>query len=71
MVKMFPTVDRAVALQQIKEINALIVDPASKDKGLGYLRDDRMRSTTAFVDKAFGLSGKVKADDLYTNALLN
>jgi NitT/TauT family transport system substrate-binding protein len=70
MVKMFPTVDRAVALQQIKEINTLIVDPQARDRGLGYLRDDRIQSTVAFVDKAFTLNGKVKPEDIYTDALL-
>ena len=67
MVKQFPTVDRNVGLQQIREINALIVDPNARDKPLGYLRQDRMASTEAFVDKAFGLNGKVKATDLYTD----
>jgi len=67
MVKQFPTVDRNVGLQQIREINALIVDPNARDKPLGYLRQDRMASTDAFVDKAFGLNGKVKATDLYTD----
>ncbi len=29
-----------------------------------------MRSTVQFVDKAFGLNGKVKPQDTYTNDLL-
>ncbi|MFO1303058.1 MAG: ABC transporter substrate-binding protein [Burkholderiales bacterium] len=70
MVKAYPTVDRAVALQQIKDINVLVSDPQAKDKGLGYMRDDRMNATAQFVDKAFALNGKVKAQDVYTNALL-
>lgn len=70
MLKAYPTVDRAVALQQIKEINALIVDAQAKDRGLGHLRDERIRSTVQFVDKAFGLGGKVKAEDIYTNDML-
>lgn len=70
MVKSFPTVDRAVALQQIREIGELIVDAQVRDQGLGHLRDDRMRATANFVDKAFGLGGKVAAQDLYTNTLL-
>lgn len=70
MLKSFPTVDRAIALQQIREINALIADAQAKDKGLGHLREDRMRATLQFVDKAFGLNGKVKPQDTYTNALL-
>ncbi|WP_146040862.1 hypothetical protein, partial [Pseudomonas sp. GW460-R15] len=67
MVKMFPTTDRAVALAQIKDMNDLLVDPAAKAMGLGHLRDDRMRATVQFVDKAFGLGGKVKPQDAYSN----
>jgi NitT/TauT family transport system substrate-binding protein len=70
MVKMFPTTDRSVALAQIKDMNDLLVDPAAKVKGLGHLREDRMRATVQFVDKAFGLGGKVKPQDAYTNDLL-
>jgi NitT/TauT family transport system substrate-binding protein len=70
IVKVFPTVDRAVALEQINDINDLIVDPTASEKTLGYLRADRMRATAAFVDKAFGLSGKIKPQDIYTDALL-
>jgi len=67
MLKAFPTVDRNVGLQQIREIDQIIVDPSARDKSLGYLRQDRMQSTASFVDKAFNLNGKVKAADLYTD----
>lgn len=67
MLKAFPTVDRQVALRQVRDINQLIVDPKAGNKTLGFLRGDRMQSTAAFVDKAFGLNGKVKAGDLYTD----
>jgi NitT/TauT family transport system substrate-binding protein len=70
MVKAFPATDRAVALAQIKDIAELLRDPQAKDKGLGHLREDRMRSTVRFVDKAFDLNGKVKPEDTYTNDLL-
>ena len=70
IVQVYPTVDRGVALEQIKDINDLIIDPKVKDRGLGYLRDDRIRSTVSFVDKAYGLNGKIKPDDTYTDALL-
>jgi NitT/TauT family transport system substrate-binding protein len=70
MVKMFPTLDRAVVLDQIHDINKLVVDKDVADKGLGYLREDRMSSTVSFVDRAFDLKGKVKLADTYTNALL-
>jgi NitT/TauT family transport system substrate-binding protein len=70
MVRMYPTVDRAVALEQIRDIAELLVDPQSPDKRLGFLREDRIRSTTGFVDKAFALGGKVKPEQIYTNDLL-
>jgi NitT/TauT family transport system substrate-binding protein len=70
LVKMFPIVDRGLALQQIREIGELIQDPDVKQEGLGYIREDRIRSTLGFVDKAYDLKGKVKAEDLYTNNLL-
>ena len=70
MVKMFPTVDRNVALQQIREIDQLIVDAGAPSKTLGYLRQDRMQSTAAFVDKAFALNGKVAATDLYSDSFM-
>jgi NitT/TauT family transport system substrate-binding protein len=70
MVKLFPTIDRGVVLEQIKDINDLIVDKEVAAKGLGYLREDRMASTVAFVDKAFDLKSKVKVQDTYTNGLL-
>jgi NitT/TauT family transport system substrate-binding protein len=70
LLKMFPTVDREVALQQIREINELIRDPEVRDRGLGYLREDRMKSTASFVDSAYDLKGKVKVEDIFTNSLL-
>jgi NitT/TauT family transport system substrate-binding protein len=66
-VKMFPTLDRAVVAEQIREINDLISDPGVASKGLGYMREDRMRSTLSFLDKAFDLNGKIKLEDIYTN----
>jgi NitT/TauT family transport system substrate-binding protein len=71
MMQSFPTLDRDIVLQQIKEIGDLIIDPEVASKGLGYLRDDRMRDTLAFVEKAFAVEGKVNLSDLSTNALLN
>ena len=70
LVKMFPIVDRGLALQQIREIGELIQDPGAGQPGLGYIRDDRIRSTLGFVDKAYDLKGKVRAEDIYTNQLL-
>lgn len=71
MLKMFPTVDRRVALEQINDINDLITDKTAPDKRLGFVRADRMRATVDFVDKAYGLNGKIKPADVYTNELFN
>ena len=70
-VQMFPTLDRAVVIEQIREINDLITDPEVKDKGLGYLREDRMASTLSFLDKAFDLKGKIKLSEIYSNDSLS
>jgi NitT/TauT family transport system substrate-binding protein len=69
MVKLFPTADRAIILEQIQDINQLIVDKGAADKGLGYLREDRMKSSFAFISNAFDLKDKVALGDLYTNTL--
>jgi NitT/TauT family transport system substrate-binding protein len=70
MVKIFPNVDRRIALQQIREIDELIVDPEVRNRPLGFMRDDRMRSTVQFVGKAFELNNAVKAEDIFTNDFL-
>jgi NitT/TauT family transport system substrate-binding protein len=70
-VQMFPTLDRTVVLEQIREINDLITDHDVASKGLGYMREGRMGSTLSFLDKAFDLHGKIKPADIYSNDLLN
>ena len=70
VVKMFPATDRAIALAQIKETADIMNDPAVRDRGLGWLREDRMASTLSFVDKAYDVKGKVKLQDIYTNDFL-
>jgi NitT/TauT family transport system substrate-binding protein len=69
-VKVFPNLDRAVVLDQIREINDLIIDPLAADKRLGFMREARMRSGLAFLEKAFDLKGKVKVEDMFTNDML-
>jgi NitT/TauT family transport system substrate-binding protein len=70
LVKMFPASDRAIALAQIQETADIMNDPHAKDRGLGFLREDRMAATLNFVDKAYNVAGKVKLDDIYTNGFL-
>jgi NitT/TauT family transport system substrate-binding protein len=70
MVKQFPTVDRGIVLEQIQDINQLIVDKGASDKGLGYMGEDRMKKSFAFISNAFDLKDKVALSDIYTNTLL-
>lgn len=70
LVKMFPAADRAIALEQIKETMDIMNDPGVRAKGLGWLREDRMASTLAFVDRAYDLKSPVKLEDVYTNRFL-
>jgi NitT/TauT family transport system substrate-binding protein len=71
LVKMFPASDRAIALAQIRETADIMNDPQVRKEGLGYLREDRMRSTLEFVSKAFPVKGgKVALQDIYTNRFL-
>lgn len=70
LVRMFPTVDRDIALQQIREIGEQITDKEVRASGLGFMREDRMRSTLGFVERAYDLRGRVRVEDIYTNAFL-
>jgi NitT/TauT family transport system substrate-binding protein len=70
LVKMFPAADRGIALAQIRETEDIMNDPQVRGQGLGHLREDRMRSTLAFVSKAFDLKSTVGLDDVYTNRFL-
>jgi NitT/TauT family transport system substrate-binding protein len=70
LVKMFPVADRAIALAQIRDINELIQDADVRQNGLGHMREDRIRSTVDFVDRAFDLKGKIRAEDVYSNQFL-
>ncbi len=68
--KVFPTADRGVVLAQTREIAELINDGDVRAQGLGYMREDRMRASLSFIEKAFKLKEPVKLDDVYTNGLL-
>ena len=70
LVKLFPNADRDIALQQIREIGEMITDPQVRDRGLGFMRNDRMQSSVQFIGKAFELNGAVKSEDTFTNAYL-
>lgn len=70
IVKMYSVLDRDVVLQQIRDINELIVDKDAAGRGMGFIRDDRAASTVKFIDAAYDLKGKVKANEIYSNDYL-
>jgi ABC-type nitrate/sulfonate/bicarbonate transport system substrate-binding protein len=70
LVKLFPNADRDIALQQTREIGDMISDPQVRDRGLGFMRNDRMQSSVQVIGKAFELNGAVKSEDTFTNAYL-
>ncbi|HEV7367773.1 ABC transporter substrate-binding protein [Arenibaculum sp.] len=67
LLKQYPVLDRDITAQQVREIAELIQDPAAAGEPLGRFGPERMRSTAAFIDKAFDLGGKVGADDIFTD----
>lgn len=67
IVKQFPTVNRNVVLEQIKQTNDLVTDTAASDKRIGFLREDRMKNTLDFVKDAFNAGANVSLKDIYSN----
>lgn len=67
IVKQYPTLEKEIVLEQIKQINALVRDPGAENKDLGFVRADRMEKTMGFVREAFVVDDSIKTDDLYRN----
>ncbi len=67
LLSVYSTLDPVITAQQVAEVASLIVDPSAQNTNLGWLRADRIASTIEFLDQAFDLDGKVRAEDLYTN----
>lgn len=67
IVKQYPTLEKSIVLEQIKQINALVRDPNAENKDLGFVRADRMEKTMGFVREAFVVDDSIKTDDLYRN----
>lgn len=70
IVKMYPTLVKQIALEQVQEINDLILDPAVRDKGLGWQTEERMQKTADFINKVYKVEQPIKAADIYTNKFL-
>jgi NitT/TauT family transport system substrate-binding protein len=59
--------DRNALLEQIEETNQIVADADPDNRGLGWMREDRMRSTVDFVKKAFQLTSPEEPSEIYTN----
>lgn len=67
----YPMLDRDVLLQQVSETADLIVDKRASTKQLGWMSPERMKKTATFIDRAFKLGGKVRSEDIYTDAFVD
>ncbi|MBI2881142.1 MAG: ABC transporter substrate-binding protein [Candidatus Tectomicrobia bacterium] len=65
-----PSVDRNVALGQQRIANQSALTPTAKEKGLGYILEEKVTSTRDILTKYMKLEVKVPVKDLYTNAFL-
>lgn len=70
IVKLYPTLLKEIVLEQVQEINDLIIDPAVRDKGLGWQTEERMQKTADFINKVYKVEKPIKAADTYTNKFL-
>ena len=71
ILKQYPVLDRDVITQQVTETADLIVDRKAAGRPLGWMSPERMNRTSAFIDRAFRLGGKVRSDDIYTDTFIN
>jgi NitT/TauT family transport system substrate-binding protein len=70
IVKLYPTLVRQIALEQIQEINELIIDPAVREKGLGWQTEERMQKTADFINRVYKIDKPIPAGDIYTDKFL-
>ncbi len=68
--KHFPTLDRAITLQQVRETADLITGPHTPERGLGWVDAKKMERTRDFLATAYKITGTIALDDLFTNEFL-
>ncbi|HWO42687.1 MAG TPA: ABC transporter substrate-binding protein [Candidatus Eisenbacteria bacterium] len=65
-----PQKDRDISLAQMEAGLDDVVDPETKDRGLGYMKDAMMQKSVAIANKYFGLSPAVDYKTIYTNQFI-
>ena len=68
--KHYPTLDRAITLQQTRETTDLMTGPLTKERGLGWTEAKKMERTRDFLASAYNLTATIPLEDLYTNEFL-
>lgn len=69
-VKMFPETSRDLVLQQWKVVAQHFVTPTAKEKGLGYMTEEKMAYTLDLIKTFAKLERDVAPKDLFTMAFL-
>ena len=64
--RMYPVLDPAVTLQQVREIGALLDAPGP----LGWIDDAKVAHTIAFLSSAYDIETPIAPEDVFTNAFL-
>ncbi len=70
ILKHFPTLDRAITLQQVRETAAFIVGPYTPERGLGWMDAKKMERTREFLATAYNVTATIPLDDIFTNEFL-
>ena len=66
----YPLLDHDVLLGQIEDINELIIGPDLAERGLGWIRADKMARTVELVTEAYDVRDTVQTADIFTNQFL-
>lgn len=65
-----PAMDRKIALAQLDIAVKSALTPTAREKGLGYIREEKVTSTRDIMTEYMKLPVKVPVKDIYTNAFL-
>lgn len=70
LMKYHPVVDKKIALAHLKVMLEAVLTPAIQEKGLGYIREDKMTQTRDILTQYMRLPVTVPVKDLYTMEFL-
>lgn len=70
MAKHQPHLNERFIRATIDAIRGIILTPAAKANGIGYMTKEKMRRTRDIILSAYGKKGQVPLQDIYTNRFL-